>query len=113
MASADGFQVPPAELEGLLLTRPDVADACVIGIWDAERQTEVPRAYVVARAGVVGNEALAADIAGWLAGRTAPHKKLRGGVRFVDEIPKSAAGKVLRRVLKEGAERGEATKAKL
>jgi 4-coumarate--CoA ligase len=74
----------------------------------------VPRAYVVVKAGVEANEALAKDIADWLAARVAPPKKLRGGVRFIDQIPKSISGKILRRELKELAKKEDsAPKAKL
>ena len=65
--------------------------------------TELPRAYVVPAAGATRGPALADAIAAWLAARVAPHKRLRGGVRFVDEIPKSASGKILRRVLRDQA----------
>jgi 4-coumarate--CoA ligase len=110
----DGFQVAPAELEGILLGREDIADACVLGVWDNERQTEVPRAYIVVKAGVHSDDAIAKDITEWLSSRVAPHKRLRGGIRFIDAIPKSAAGKILRRVLKEEAKKEEAQiKAKL
>jgi 4-coumarate--CoA ligase len=103
----EGFQVAPAELEGHLLAREDVMDVCVIGVWDSERQSEVPRAYVVLPKGVNGNDAMVKDISDWLAHRVAPHKRLRGGVRFIDEVPKSQAGKILRRVLKDKAKAEE------
>ena len=93
----------PAELEALLLRHADVADACVVGIEDRANATEVPRAYVVLREGRPRDEGAARDIAEWLARQTAPHKKLRGGVRFVDEVPRSPAGKLLRRLLRDRA----------
>lgn len=95
--------MPPAELEDKLLGHRDVADVAVVGVWDPERHTEVPRAYVVARPGMEPGDALARDVAEWLAERVAPPKRLRGGVRFVKEIPKSQAGKILRRVLRDQA----------
>ncbi|RYC60702.1 hypothetical protein CHU98_g5500 [Xylaria longipes] len=98
-----GFQVAPAELEGILQGHSDVADACVIPAHDRERETEVPRAYLVLKPGVPRDDAKAQEIITWLDGRVAEHKKLRGGVRFIDEIPKNASGKLLRRVLKEQA----------
>ena len=52
-------------------------------------------------------EKAAQEIIDWLAGKVANHKRLRGGVRFVEEVPKSAAGKILRRVLKEKAKEEE------
>ncbi|KAI0401216.1 hypothetical protein F4802DRAFT_609505 [Xylaria palmicola] len=98
-----GFQVAPAELEGVLQGHPEVADACVIPAHDRERETEVPRAYLVLKPGVARDDAKAQEIVTWIEGRVAAHKRLRGGVRFVDEIPKNASGKLLRRVLKEHA----------
>jgi 4-coumarate--CoA ligase len=98
-----GFQVPPAELEGLLIGHPDIEDVAVIGIQDYERGTEVPRAYVVPRKGLEAGKGLESKIMKWLEGKVASHKRLRGGVKFVDEVPKSASGKILRRVLKAQA----------
>ncbi|POS86209.1 hypothetical protein EPUL_001951 [Erysiphe pulchra] len=97
-----GFQVAPAELEGLLVTHPNVEDAAVIGIQDNNLATELPRAYVVLRRGVEPNGE-AEKIKDWLKGKVANHKQLRGGVKFVKEIPKTNSGKILRRVLKEQA----------
>lgn len=114
-----GFQVPPAELEGLLLSHPAINDIAVVGVYDKNQATEVPRAYVVAKAGVEQGPKTAEDITKWLAAKVASHKRLRGGIRFVDEIPKSASGKILRRVLKIKAQEEEeegkdkAPKAKL
>lgn len=98
-----GFQVAPAELEGLLMDNQKVYDVAVIGIDLKEEHTEVPRAYIVAAPGVMQDDASAQEIIKWMNGKVAYYKKLRGGVRFVDEIPKSAAGKILRRVLKDQA----------
>ena len=110
-----GFQVPPAELEGLLISHPKVYDVAVIGIYDENQATEVPRAYIVPKPGVEGGLKSAHDITQWLQARVANHKRLRGGVRFVDEVPKSASGKILRRLLKVRAleEAGNGQKAKL
>ncbi|KEY70027.1 hypothetical protein S7711_04042 [Stachybotrys chartarum IBT 7711] len=102
-----GFQVPPAELEAILLGREDIADVCVIGVWDEERQTEVPRAYVVPKQGVQPSDELAKSIADYITEKVAPPKRLRGGVRFLDVIPKSAAGKILRRILVEQVKKEE------
>jgi 4-coumarate--CoA ligase len=99
----NGFQVAPAQLEDLLLGHPAVADVAVIGVYSEARVTELPRAYVVVAAGHMGDERLAETLQSWLNERVSPHKKLRGGVRFVEAIPKSNAGKVLRRVLVEQA----------
>jgi len=109
-----GFQVPPAELEGKLLAHPKIYDVAVLGIYKKEDATEVPRAYVTLHPGNEQNEATAKEIADWLAAQVAPHKKLRGGVKFIDAIPKSVTGKILRRVLKDMAKKeDEAPKAKL
>jgi acyl-CoA synthetase (AMP-forming)/AMP-acid ligase II len=91
-----GFQVAPAELEGLLLKHPAVLDSAVIGIPD-EEAGELPKAFVVLKP---GQTVTAADISAWLDTQVAPHKKLRGGLEFVEKIPKSASGKILRRELK-------------
>ncbi|KAI9843181.1 MAG: hypothetical protein M1837_006543 [Sclerophora amabilis] len=95
-----GFQVPPAELEGLLLAHPKINDVAVVGVYNKDIASEVPRAYVVPKPGVEGSKATAEEIASWMAKKVAGHKRLRGGVRFVDEVPKSASGKILRRLLK-------------
>ena len=91
-----GFQVPPAELESLLLTHPAVADAAVIGRSDDEAG-EIPVGYVVLKP---GQEASAEDIMSFVAGQVAHYKQVRE-VRFLDAIPKSASGKILRRLLRD------------
>jgi acyl-CoA synthetase (AMP-forming)/AMP-acid ligase II len=88
-----GFQVAPAELEALLYTHPDVADAAVIGRADA-RAGEVPVAYVVAR-GHLDREALKS----WVSQRVCDYKQL-ADVVLCDAIPKTPSGKILRRVLR-------------
>lgn len=90
-----GFQVPPAEVEAALLTCPGVLDAAVIGRPDDEAG-EVPEAFVVAAPGAGLTEQAVID---HLAGRLA-HYKLPRRVQFIDAIPKSASGKILRRILK-------------
>ena len=99
-----GFQVAPAELEGLLISHPNINDVAVIGIYEKDQATELPRAYIVPAPGIEASSATAADVTKWLHAKVASHKRLRGGVRFVDEIPKSASGKILRRLLKVKAE---------
>jgi acyl-coenzyme A synthetase/AMP-(fatty) acid ligase len=79
----------------------------VIGVWDEERQTEVPRAYIVPKQGVQPSDELAKSIADYITEKVAPPKRLRGGVRFLDAIPKSAAGKILRRILVEQVKKDE------
>jgi acyl-CoA synthetase (AMP-forming)/AMP-acid ligase II len=87
-----GYQVPPAELEALLLTHPAIADAAVIGVPDEEAD-EVPKAFVVRRADLTPHEVM-----DFVAAHVAPYKKLRY-VEFRESIPKSPSGKILRRVL--------------
>lgn len=100
-----GFQVPPAELEGILIDNEAVTDVAVVGIESKEEGTEVPLAFVVrsdkSKSSGVSADQEADNIVRWLAGKVAPHKRLRGGVRFVNEIPKNPSGKILRRVLKK------------
>lgn len=91
-----GFQVPPAELEGLLLEHPAIADAAVIGKADAEAG-EVPKAFVVSRRDAAVS---AEDVMGFVAERVATFKHIRE-VEFVDAIPKNPSGKILRRLLIE------------
>ncbi|MET8149518.1 AMP-binding protein [Actinoplanes sp. NPDC049668] len=95
-----GYQVAPAELERLLLTHPAVADAAVVPRPDPDAG-EVPVGYVVLR-----GTATAAELLAYVAERVAPYKRLRA-VRITEAVPRSPAGKLLRRVLVE-AERGAA-----
>jgi acyl-CoA synthetase (AMP-forming)/AMP-acid ligase II len=97
----NAFQVAPAELEGILMAHPKVADAAVVGVQDESRATEVPRAYVVIAAGVERSRETALEIEEWIKTKVANHKYLRGGVRFIDAVPKSAAGKILRSQVRE------------
>lgn len=90
-----GYQVPPAELEALLLTHDGIADAAVIGIKDTEGE-EVPKAFVVLQQGA---DLSGDDVMSFVADRIAPHKKVRA-VEFVEQIPKSASGKILRKDLR-------------
>jgi acyl-CoA synthetase (AMP-forming)/AMP-acid ligase II len=93
-----GFQVPPAELEALLLTHPAVADAAVIGVPD-EEAGEIPVGFIALKQ---GTEATEDSVVQFVAERVATYKQLRK-VNFVEQIPKSASGKILRRVLRESA----------
>jgi acyl-CoA synthetase (AMP-forming)/AMP-acid ligase II len=88
-----GFQVAPAELEAVLRTHPNIAEAAVVPMPD-ERTGERPKAFVV-RAG----ELDAAEVMVYVAQRVAPHKRL-GAVEFIDAVPTSPAGKTLRRLLR-------------
>ena len=92
-----GFQVPPAELEALLIAHPKIADVAVIGVEDVEAG-EIPKAFVVAKpdSGLTADEVMS-----YIAEQVASYKKIRI-VEFTDEIPKSASGKILRRLLRDG-----------
>ena len=90
-----GYQVAPAELEALLLTHERIADVAVIGVRDAEGE-EVPKAFVVPTPGA---DLGASEVLAFVAERVAPYKKVRA-VEFLDAVPKSAAGKILRKDLR-------------
>ena len=91
-----GFQVAPAELEALLLTHPAIADAAVIGVPDVEAG-EIPRAFIVVRP---GHEVTADDITAFMQDKVATYKVVHDVV-IADAIPKSASGKILRRMLRD------------
>jgi 4-coumarate--CoA ligase len=92
-----GFQVAPAELEGELTAHPEIVDAAVIAK-QGDNDSELPKAFIVRRNGAKLNEQ---QVQAYMKERLAGYKQLTGGVVFVDEIPKSASGKILRRVLRE------------
>lgn len=89
------FQVSPTELENLIQELPGVADVAVAGIAD-EAAGEVPRAYIVLKKGAELSESA---VVGHVKDRVVKYKQLAGGVKFVKEIPRNAAGKVLRHQL--------------
>jgi len=91
-----GFQVPPAELEGLLLSHPAVADSAVIPVPDDEAG-EIPKAFVVLKPGA---EATAGELQDFVAGQVASFKQIRE-LEFIDAVPKAISGKILRRVLRD------------
>jgi acyl-coenzyme A synthetase/AMP-(fatty) acid ligase len=92
-----GLQVAPAELEALLLVHPAVLDAAVVRSPDPEAG-EVPKAFVVLKADEASRAVSADAIMAFVAARVAPHKRIRR-LEFIEQIPKSASGKILRRVL--------------
>ena len=94
LIKVNAFQVAPAELEAVLATHPAVADAAVVGRADAA-SGEVPVAAVVTRDALDPE-----DLMAWVAAHVAPYKRIRA-VRFVDVIPRTPAGKILRRALVE------------
>ena len=83
-------------LAALLLTHPAVADAAVVGLADDEAG-EIPVGFVVLKPGATATEA---DVMAFVAGQVASYKQLRR-VTFIDAVPKSASGKILRRLLKD------------
>jgi acyl-CoA synthetase (AMP-forming)/AMP-acid ligase II len=87
-----GYQIAPAELEGLLLTHPLITDAAVIPVRD-EEAGEIPKAFVVTSGSITPEEVIA-----FVAAQVSPYKKVRL-VEIVPEIPKAPSGKILRRVL--------------
>jgi acyl-CoA synthetase (AMP-forming)/AMP-acid ligase II len=92
-----GLQVAPAELEALLVTHPAVLDAAVVRKAD-EEAGEVPKAFIVLKPDETSRATKAEAVMDWVAERVAPHKRIRQ-LEFIDQIPKSASGKILRRVL--------------
>ncbi|KAF1962883.1 4-coumarate-CoA ligase-like protein [Byssothecium circinans] len=101
-----GLQVAPAELEALLLSQEHILDAAVIGVLTEDGTNEVPRAYVVADRKKISEE----EIKEFVKRNVAGYKQLRGGVVFLDAIPKSPSGKILRKDLRVLAKRGEGAK---
>ncbi|KAI1049684.1 hypothetical protein LB505_011877 [Fusarium chuoi] len=93
-----GFQVAPAELEAILATHPDIIDSGVVSV--GIQGHELPRAYVVRRP---GSSLTAHDITSWMERRVARYKRLDGGIVFIDVIPRTQSGKILRRVLRDRA----------
>jgi acyl-coenzyme A synthetase/AMP-(fatty) acid ligase len=93
-----GYQVAPAELEALLLTHPQLSDAAVVPVPD-EYSDQLPRAYVTLKEGVNPEDCKEEDVKEWVKERVAAYKRLEGGVKFIEKVPKSASGKILRRIL--------------
>jgi acyl-CoA synthetase (AMP-forming)/AMP-acid ligase II len=108
-----GLQVAPAEIEGLLITHPDIMEAAVVGVpeqeaadhkeqhgGDSVAHSEVPRAYIVR---MPGSNISEEEVKSFVKDRLAQYKQLRGGVAFIDELPKNTLNKILRRDLRERA----------
>ncbi|MCI4044795.1 4-coumarate--CoA ligase family protein [Streptomyces sp. TRM75563] len=92
-----GYQVAPAELEALLLTHEQVADAAVIGVYDAEGN-EIPKAFLVR--GPAADGLTEDDVMAYVAERVSPYKKVRQA-EFIEAVPRAASGKILRRELRD------------
>ena len=97
-------------MEALLLNHDLIEDAAVIGVPD-EYSGELPRAFVVLKQGTKGTKDLSREIQKWVEERKANYKWLKGGIEFVDIIPKTASGKILRKDLR--LREKEKVKAKL
>ncbi|CAJ2499724.1 Uu.00g025770.m01.CDS01 [Anthostomella pinea] len=89
-----GYQVPPAELEAILCGHPAIADAAVVGV--PAEETEVPRALVALKPHIQLGEVTESEIVEYLGQRVSDHKQLRGGVGFVEAIPRLLSGKIWR-----------------
>lgn len=92
-----GWQVSPAEIEGVLLSHPKIVDAAVIGV--KHNDAEAPKAFVVRNCQSLSEDTVKEYIATLLIG----YKHLAGGVCFVDSIPKSPSGKILRKLISDEA----------
>ena len=104
LIKVSGLQVAPAELEALLLAHPSIADAAVVGLNSEFTGQERVRAYVMLKPETKGKVS-EKDIVRWVEKRVAKHKQLTGGVVFVDTVPKSPSGKILRKILREWSKR--------
>ncbi|KAJ5780588.1 hypothetical protein N7457_005748 [Penicillium paradoxum] len=109
---SNGFQVSPLELEEILVRHPLVKEAAVHSVWSERNATDLLRAYIVSEEppmkAVRDMEKAAQSIAEFVARQVAGYKQLRGGVVFVDSLPKSPTGKLLRRLLKDIEKTGSA-----
>jgi len=109
MIKVNAYQVAPAELEGILLSHPGVQDAAVFGI-PHPQSGEAPRAMVQKKS----DSSLTPDeLAKYVNGKVSSYKQLRGGIEFVDVVPKSPSGKILRRILRDEYKKSQERKSKL
>ena len=99
------WQVAPPELEAVLLSHPGIADAAVIGVQFSRDAGQLPRAYVVRKSGSDGNSLNEEGVKKFMESRLAQYKRLDGGLKFVNAIPKTASGKILKRLLRDDAKR--------
>ncbi|THJ34965.1 AMP-dependent synthetase [Lampropedia aestuarii] len=99
--TSSGYRIGPGEIEDCLLGHPDIRLAAVIGKPDAQR-TEIVKAYVVLREGIMPDEDLTKEIQNWVKTRLAAHEYPRE-VSFVEALPMTTTGKIIRRELREQA----------
>jgi acyl-coenzyme A synthetase/AMP-(fatty) acid ligase len=104
MIKVKGLQVAPAELEDLLLGHQKVEDCAVLGILD-DYSGELPKAYVVLKPGISKSESVGRELIAYVKEKKTKYKWIKE-VELVDEIPKSASGKILRRVLRDQMKSG-------
>lgn len=102
MIKVKGLQVAPAELEAHLLAHEAVNDCVIIGV-PSDREGEVPKAFVVKAPGSIeeSDQILRRKILKHVEAHKSNHKWLRGGVEFIDVVPKSPSGKILRRLIRD------------
>lgn len=104
MIKVKGIGVAPAELEDSLLGHPKVEDVAVLGILD-EYSGELPKAYIVAKPGIKADEKLGKELLAFIREKKTKYKWVKE-IEFTEEIPKSASGKILRRVLRDKQKSG-------
>jgi len=90
------WQVAPAEIEAVLLQHPGIEDVAVIGVTLDDGVTEAPRAFVKRKMGLAGSRLIANEVYMFARKRLASYKALDGGVIFVEDIPRTASGKIQR-----------------
>ncbi|KAL4895011.1 hypothetical protein BDV59DRAFT_200269 [Aspergillus ambiguus] len=98
-----GFQVAPSELENIIIRHPLVREAAVIGVWDDQQATELPRAFVALKKPAQQNATadVHKSISNFVADQVSNYKRLRGGVVIIDALPKNPTGKVMKKELKD------------
>ncbi|PKC72366.1 acetyl-CoA synthetase-like protein [Rhizophagus irregularis] len=97
---AKGHQVSPTELESILNSHQSIDDAAVIGVYAEQEATECPAAYISLKQNVLESDQLKQEIKRYVEKRVSPYKRLSGGILFIDKIPKSSSGKILKKVLR-------------
>jgi len=107
MIKYKGNQIAPAELEDILASHADVVEAAVCATFDEAQQTEIPIGYVKLNASIAetDRQVVIKGIHEWINGLVSSHKRLRGGLFYIDEIPKNPTGKIMRANLPARMER--------
>jgi benzoate-CoA ligase len=102
MLKVSGLWVSPMEVESALISHEAVLEAAVVGALD-ENELVKPKAFVVVKPGIVQRSELAGELKEFVKNRLAPYKYPRW-IEFVEELPKTATGKIRRNVLRASAE---------